>query len=100
MALSRTFSNVYLEEDEKGIKESQREINQLIAAERSLLIDGGKPARIVVGGFSQGAVMALLSVLISREEDGVGIEAGFMLSGHLPLPTREDEVSLRVEASL
>ncbi|TFK62018.1 hypothetical protein BDN72DRAFT_849128 [Pluteus cervinus] len=46
-------------EDEKGLLESTRKISELITAK----VDGGLPANrvVVVGGFSQGAVISLLT---------------------------------------
>ncbi|KAA1466740.1 Phospholipase/carboxylesterase [Dentipellis sp. KUC8613] len=66
------------EEDETGMLRSAHAINQLISAE----IDSGvPPERIVVGGFSQGAAMSLLTGL-SNERKVAGIVA---LSGWAPL---------------
>jgi len=65
-------------EDEAGMLSSAQAINQIITAE----VDGGIPAdKIVVGGFSQGCVMALLTGL-TTERNIAGIVA---LSGWLPL---------------
>ncbi|KAG6891704.1 hypothetical protein C0992_010107 [Termitomyces sp. T32_za158] len=69
------------EEDENGMLESARAINQLIANE----IDSGVDAsRIVLGGFSQGATMSILTGL-TGERKLAGIAA---LSGWLPLPAK------------
>ncbi|KAF8625591.1 hypothetical protein AX15_005291 [Amanita polypyramis BW_CC] len=65
-------------EDEGGMLESSRLINQLISAEVELGINSD---RIVLGGFSQGATMSLLGGLTS-ERKLAGIIA---LSGWLPL---------------
>ncbi|KAH9491711.1 acyl-protein thioesterase [Bulinus truncatus] len=43
-------------EDEQGIKESSKELQQLIAKEVS---EGIPPERIIIGGFSQGGAVAL-----------------------------------------
>ncbi|EEB96439.1 hypothetical protein MPER_04429, partial [Moniliophthora perniciosa FA553] len=65
-------------EDEDGMMESVRSLTQLIDAE----IKSGLPAnRIVLGGFSQGAAMSLLTGLTS-ETTLAGVVA---LSGWLPL---------------
>ena len=65
-------------EDEQGLRESQREVQALIARER----ERGLPAgRIVLAGFSQGCAMTLLTGL--RHEDRLAGLAG--LSGYLPL---------------
>ncbi|KAJ7642295.1 Phospholipase/carboxylesterase [Mycena rosella] len=66
------------EDDEAGMLESFASIDQLIANE----IDSGiEASRIVIGGFSQGATMSLLTGMISsRQLGGVAV-----LSGRLPL---------------
>ncbi|KAK4699653.1 phospholipase/carboxylesterase, partial [Phenoliferia sp. Uapishka_3] len=65
-------------EDEAGMLKSVKRISDLVAAE----VDAGIPAdRIVVGGFSQGAVIALLtSLTMERKIAGV-----ISLSGWLAL---------------
>lgn len=66
------------EEDEKGMVDSARLINQVITSE----IDSGIDAnRIVLGGFSQGGTMSLMSGLTS-ERNLAGLA---VLSGWLPL---------------
>ncbi|THH16624.1 hypothetical protein EW146_g4048 [Bondarzewia mesenterica] len=66
------------EEDEAGMLRTVQSINQLITAE----IDAGIPSeRIVVGGFSQGAAMSLLTGLTNERKLG-GVVS---LSGWLPL---------------
>jgi phospholipase/carboxylesterase len=65
-------------EDEAGLRESQRQIAELIDRERAR----GVPAeRIVVMGFSQGCAMALMTAL--RYPERLGGAVG--LSGYLPL---------------
>ena len=66
------------EEDEKGMVDSARLINQVITSE----IDNGIDAsRIVLGGFSQGGTMSLMSGLTSgRKLAGLAV-----LSCWLPL---------------
>jgi phospholipase/carboxylesterase len=65
-------------EDEAGLRESQREVDALIARER----ERGVPAsRIVLAGFSQGCAMTLLTGL--RHGERLAGLAG--LSGYLPL---------------
>jgi phospholipase/carboxylesterase len=73
--------------DEKGIRESQAQVETLIARERER---GIAPERIVLAGFSQGGAIALQAGLRHRERLG-GIAA---LSTYLPL-----EDSLDREAS-
>jgi len=66
------------DEDEKGMVDSARLINQVITSE----IDSGIDAnRIVLGGFSQGGTMSLMTGLTSgRKLAGLAV-----LSGWLPL---------------
>jgi len=64
--------------DEKGIRESQAAVEQLIAREKSRGID---PSAIVLAGFSQGGAIALQTGLRLRERLA-GIAA---LSTYLPL---------------
>ncbi len=65
-------------EDERGLRESQRQIEALIAQE----IERGIPAaRIVLMGFSQGAAMTLMTGL-RHPQRLAGLVA---LSGYLPL---------------
>lgn len=64
-----------------GMLQSSRSINQLITAE----VDSGiEPGRIVLGGFSQGATMSLLTGL-TGERKLAGIT---VLSGWLPLKNK------------
>ncbi|RZL30814.1 MAG: carboxylesterase [Rubrivivax sp.] len=66
------------EEDESGLRESARQIAELIDRER----ERGVPAnRIVVMGFSQGCAMTLMTAL--RYPERLGGAVG--LSGYLPL---------------
>ncbi|KAJ3300725.1 hypothetical protein HK104_006023 [Borealophlyctis nickersoniae] len=71
-------------EDEAGLKESMAKIQQLIKAE----VDAGiPPNRIVLGGFSQGAAVSLLTAVASDTK-----LAGFVgLSGYVPLSTEFDK---------
>jgi phospholipase/carboxylesterase len=72
-------------EDEAGLRQSQVQIAALIDAERAR---GIAPERIVLGGFSQGCAMALMTGLRYPYRLG-GIVA---LSGYLPLaPTTQAE---------
>jgi len=65
-------------EDEAGLRQSQTEIEALIAAENAR---GIATSRIVLAGFSQGCAMALLTGL--RHKERLAGVAG--LSGYLPL---------------
>ena len=65
-------------EDEAGLRESQRQIAELIDRER----ERGVPAeRIIVMGFSQGCAMALMTALRYPER----LAGAVALSGYLPL---------------
>ncbi|GLB34114.1 putative phospholipase/Carboxylesterase [Lyophyllum shimeji] len=66
------------DEDESGMLESAGRINQLISAE---VESGTDPSRILLGGFSQGAAMSLLTGL-TGDRKLAGIAA---LSGWLPM---------------
>ncbi|KAK4049709.1 hypothetical protein OIV83_003984 [Microbotryomycetes sp. JL201] len=68
-------------EDEAGMVESQRQINQLIRQERDLLVSRGQQPKIVLAGFSQGSAMALLASLTAYQPP----EALMMFSGLVPL---------------
>jgi lysophospholipase-1 len=75
------------DEDEVGMLRSSRQINELISAE----IDAGvNPSRIVLGGFSQGGAMSLLTGLTSERKLG-GVAA---LSAWLPLRKKFKSVSV------
>lgn len=65
-------------EDEKGMLQTVHQLNQLITGE----VDAGiEASRIVLGGFSQGGAMTLLTGLTSeRKLAGLAV-----LSGWLPL---------------
>ncbi|KAJ7922954.1 Phospholipase/carboxylesterase/thioesterase [Mycena leptocephala] len=66
------------EDDEAGMLESLASIEQLITKE---VESGTDPSRIVIGGFSQGATMSLLTGVVSSIKLG-GVA---VLSGRLPL---------------
>ena len=62
-------------EDETGMLRSVSSVNQLISAEVDSGIDAG---RIVIGGFSQGAVMGLLTGLTNeRKLGGIVVLSGW-----------------------
>ncbi|KAI0638593.1 Phospholipase/carboxylesterase [Trametes polyzona] len=75
------FGAINAREDEEGMLKTVHALNQLITAE----VDAGIPAnRIVLGGFSQGAGMSLLTGLTTeRRLAGLAI-----LSGWLPLRSK------------
>ena len=70
-------------EDEQGIRESQQQVEALIARE----VERGTPrSRIVLAGFSQGGAIALQTGLRQREP----LAALLALSTYLPLPAAFD----------
>jgi phospholipase/carboxylesterase len=73
--------DLVIREDEAGFRTSQKQVEALIDKERARGIPSG---RIVLGGFSQGCAMALLTGL-RQTEALAGIAA---LSGYLPLAAR------------
>lgn len=73
-------------EDASGMAETLKGVEELVRGE----VEGGiEPARIVVGGFSQGGGMAILEAMTGREKIGGAV----VLSGYLPLKWRILEVS-------
>jgi len=76
-----TFGGIQTEQDEAGILKSRDYFHDLIKTE----IDGGISSnRIVIGGFSQGAAMSLISgITCSSKLAGI-----FGLSSFLPLHTK------------
>lgn len=81
------------DEDEEGML---RTVTYLTSLVDDLVAKGIPSQRIVLGGFSQGHAMALLTGLISKYAGKLGGLVG--LSGYLPLPERI--VPLREEAGL
>ncbi|KAF9498764.1 Phospholipase/carboxylesterase [Pleurotus eryngii] len=73
-------------EDEVGMIQSARSINQLIMNE---VESGMDPSRIILGGFSQGATMSLLTGMMSELKLG-GI---IVLSGWLTLRSKFKEAT-------
>lgn len=65
-------------EDEQGMLQSVRDINAIITEE---INNGTDPSRIILGGFSQGGTMSLLTGLTSERKLGGLV----VLSGWLPL---------------
>ena len=77
-------------EDEPGMLRTVSSLNQLITAE----VDAGIPSdRIILGGFSQGAAMTLLTGLTSERKLGGLI----VLSGWLPLRNKIKAVGCTVD---
>ncbi|KAH6637756.1 acyl-protein thioesterase 1 [Boeremia exigua] len=81
------------DEDEDGLLRSRKYITGLID---ELVAQGVPEKRIVLAGFSQGQVMALLTGLTSRYAGKLGGLAG--LSGYMAIPERVP--ALREEAGL
>ncbi|KAK4056086.1 hypothetical protein OIO90_002817 [Microbotryomycetes sp. JL221] len=71
-------------EDEVGMVESQRQINELIRQEKSLFLQQGQEPNMVLAGFSQGSAMALLASLTAYEPP----KGVMMFSGLVPLATK------------
>lgn len=76
-----------VEEDEEGMRQSAGMINELIKYEIS---NGTDPSRIVLGGFSQGATMSLLTGLTGE----LKLAGLVVLSGWLPLKQKFKQVSI------
>lgn len=66
------------EEDEEGMLHSVACIDALLS---EIVASGVDPSRIVLGGFSQGAAMTLLTGLTTTKK----LAGLFVLSGRLPL---------------
>ena len=81
------------EEDEEGLRESVKYVESLLD---SLTSKGIPPNRIVLGGFSQGCALSLLTELTSRYSGKLAGIVGLM--GYLPIPGRIQH--LRTEADL
>ncbi|MEO8629855.1 MAG: alpha/beta hydrolase [Betaproteobacteria bacterium] len=75
------YEDLSLREDEKGVRESEQTIAQIIAGEGER---GISPQRVILAGFSQGGAIALQTGLRYPERLG-GILA---LSTYLPLPDK------------
>lgn len=80
----RDADDLHFNEDEQGMVESQRQINQIITEERDLLRNKGKEPRIVLAGWSQGAAMALMATLTADEP----IDALILMSAYIPMPEK------------
>ncbi|EAU84403.1 lysophospholipase I [Coprinopsis cinerea okayama7 len=81
------------DEDEKGMLESVSDINALIAEEVNSGLD---PSRIILGGFSQGGTMSLLTGLTSERKLGGLV----VLSGWLPLRNKFKTMASRHAPSI
>ncbi|TFK25921.1 lysophospholipase I [Coprinopsis marcescibilis] len=81
------------QEDEQGMLESARSLDQLIGREIDCGID---PSRVFLGGFSQGGTMTLLTGLTTERKLGGLI----VLSGWLPLQHRFKEIASRYASTV
>ena len=70
------FGNINAHEDDAGMLRTVHALNQLITAE----VDAGVPAaRVVLGGFSQGGAMSLLTGLTAeRRLAGLAVLSGWL----------------------
>jgi phospholipase/carboxylesterase len=73
------YEDLSLKEDERGVRESQRAVEALVARE---IERGVNPARIVLAGFSQGGAIALQTAL----RHPARLAGVLALSSYLPLP--------------
>ncbi|KAF9478403.1 Phospholipase/carboxylesterase [Pholiota conissans] len=80
-------------EDEQGMRESAGKINELIKYE--IEANGVDPSRIVLGGFSQGGTMTLLTGLTGEQR----LAGLVVLSGWLPLRHKFKEMASQNAAS-
>lgn len=86
-----------VEENRTEMFKAARTIDELVQKE----VDAGiPPGRVVIGGFSQGGALALLTSLTSRPEDGFGggkegwkIAGVVIVSGWLPFRSNFQKVS-------
>ncbi|KAL0580519.1 hypothetical protein V5O48_001506 [Marasmius crinis-equi] len=81
----KSFENFKTVEDEEGMMESVRHLTELIDVE---IASGIQPNRVILGGFSQGAAMSLLTGLTSEKLQLAGVVS---LSGWLPLKQKFKE---------
>lgn len=75
------YEDLSLKEDERGVRESQRAVEALIARE---IERGVRPERIVLAGFSQGGAIALQTALRYPAR----LAGVLALSTYLPLPDK------------
>lgn len=80
------------EEDERGMMATVAYVTTLID---DLYLQGIPKKRIVLGGFSQGHAMALLTGLVSHHAGSLGGLVG--LSGYLPIPDRIPVLRERIQ---
>ncbi|KAI0393057.1 acyl-protein thioesterase-1-like protein [Xylariaceae sp. FL0594] len=91
-ALTGRIDDIRANQDEKGMFQTRDYVNSLIQSE----IDAGIPAnRIVVGGFSQGGAMALLSGLTAKVKLAgiVSLSAWLPLDAKFPTLVQESDVN-------
>ncbi|KAF9426774.1 hypothetical protein BGZ94_006024 [Podila epigama] len=90
----RTMGAINQEQDEKGMLQSRQQVLDIIKEE--IDVHGVPANRIVLGGFSQGCVVALLTALTS-EYRFAGLVA---LSGYMPLHTKIMSMSSEVSRKI
>jgi predicted esterase len=73
-------------EDERGLLESARSVNEIITSE---LDNGVETSRIVLGGFSQGGAVTLLTGLTTERK----LAGLVVMSSYLPLRGKLKSVS-------
>ncbi|KAI1186136.1 phospholipase/Carboxylesterase [Nemania serpens] len=91
-ALNGGIDDIRSRQDEPGLLQTREYVRSLIQAE----IDAGIPAnRIVVGGFSQGGAMALLSSLTAKVKLGavVGLSCWLPLDSKFPSLVQESDLN-------
>ncbi|KAF8626645.1 hypothetical protein AX15_004738 [Amanita polypyramis BW_CC] len=81
------------QEDEEGLFRAVAWINEIIQAERKA---GIPPDRIVVGGFSQGGALAMLTGLTTTEH----LAGVFILGSYVPLREKIQEIATKLAAQI
>ncbi|KAM0753124.1 alpha/beta-hydrolase [Meredithblackwellia eburnea MCA 4105] len=86
-----SFENLDLDEDVTGFVQSARQLHALIRDERDRMRKLGRAGKVIVAGFSQGAVMAWLLAFTAKQREP--IDAAIMLSGYVPLRRFNKEIA-------
>ncbi|GAA5915121.1 alpha/beta hydrolase [Sporobolomyces salmoneus] len=86
-----TFDDLSKGENIDEFIHSQQQLNKLVDEEKEKMRRDGKEPRIALMGFSQGAVMTMLSLLTANETKR--FEAGIALSGYVPLLDSIDQIA-------
>ncbi|GAA5855126.1 hypothetical protein JCM3766R1_003195, partial [Sporobolomyces carnicolor] len=85
-----TFDDLSVGENVDEFVHSQQQLNRLVDREREAMVERGTEPRIVLAGFSQGAVMTILGLLTADKPDR--FEGGIALSGYVPLLNHIDDL--------